>query len=537
MKFHGPTGVAVVYLSVFIDMFGGLMAVPVMPFIIKENLGCLGAKDTSDASARDLFPPPSPAACIPSAEEDGIETRDVGPEEDSCGDDAPRILAAASALYQFASIFSTPAMTKLSDKYGRRPFFMVGFLGSCLGFFVIGFSGSNTGLLAGRFIGGLFSASPPLAQAYISDAFPPDKSPLYRARLGSAALIFGPGFGGGLSQFGNAFPFYVASGLAMCGFLLGLFYLDEPPRSEKKTDDKGPADGGRATSELAQAKAPIIRWLFAAGFLVNFGFRVFMMMFGLWLFDKARAPDPTIGAAQLWRQFGWGAGEFGFITSVTGSIGIFANLALFAKLAQKYGKHQVAILGATMASAGWAICLLSRTSGPCDGRFTLDGGMVFIMGMSIGHAIGFTFYNTGYTTLLSLYADKNSQGAAIAGFMGPIVGAWLYTQWKWELLPIFPSCGELALPGAAVDEPAGAALAEPEEDEKTASQKGLAPLPLTASEREELETLRKRVQELERVLGGVADDLMLSPEQIQALDLSQCRHSRRVAQDPRLTLH
>ena len=54
------------------------------------------------------------------------------------------------------------------------------------------------------------------------------------------------------------------------------------------------------------------------------------------------------------------------------------------------------------------------------------------------------------------------------------------------------------LPGAAVDEPAGAALAEPEEDEKTASQKGLAPLPLTASEREELETLRKRVKELER---------------------------------------
>jgi len=48
---------------------------------------------------------------------------------------------------------------------------------------------------------------------------------------------------------------------------------------------------------------------------------------------------------------------------------------------------------------------------------------------------------------------------------------------------------------------------------------------------------RKRVKELERVLGGVADDLMLSPQQIQALDLSQCRHSRRVAQDPRLTLH
>ena len=125
-KFHAPTGISLVYLSVFIDMFGGLMAVPVMPFMVKQNLGC---------------DPTSNGVCSGASE----------------------VLAYASALYQFASVFATPLTARLSDKFGRRPFFILGFLGSAVGFLVIGVSGSNYGLLAGRFIGGLFSASAPLA--------------------------------------------------------------------------------------------------------------------------------------------------------------------------------------------------------------------------------------------------------------------------------------------------------------------------------------------------------------------------------------
>ena len=71
--------------------------------------------------------------------------------------------------------------------------------------------------MLGRAIGGVFSASPPLAQAYISDiAGPKSKtSAIYRSYLGSIfmfALIFAPGFGGGLAELGIWVPFAVSAG-------------------------------------------------------------------------------------------------------------------------------------------------------------------------------------------------------------------------------------------------------------------------------------------------------------------------------------
>ena len=111
-------------------------------------------------------------------------------------------LGYASAFYQFASVFATPLTGALSDKYGRKRFFCIGFFGSAVGFLTIAMSGSIYGIYAGRFIGGCFGAAMPLAQAFISDVAPGPQGGKYRAQLGSvfmAALIFAPGFGGGLA--------------------------------------------------------------------------------------------------------------------------------------------------------------------------------------------------------------------------------------------------------------------------------------------------------------------------------------------------
>ena len=78
-----------------------------------------------------------------------------------------------SAGYQFFSVPSLICTTRLADVYGRRPFFVVGFFGSCFGFLVIAFHQSFTPMLVavmlGRAVGGVFSSSPSLAHAYISD--------------------------------------------------------------------------------------------------------------------------------------------------------------------------------------------------------------------------------------------------------------------------------------------------------------------------------------------------------------------------------
>ena len=93
--------------------------------------------------------------------------------------------------------------------------------------------------------------------------------------------------------------------------------------------------------------------------------------------------------------------------------------------------HKVAILGTVLNVVGWLGVTATQKSGPCDGKFTLDGGLVVILALSFGHSVGFTFYNTAQAVMVSMYADKAEQGKwqgrstsiqAIAGFTGPLLG-------------------------------------------------------------------------------------------------------------------
>ena len=554
-----------------------LMAVPVIPYLIQENLGasrpplpsppsplcilplvaflltgCTGGGSSDSAL---MLPPPPPLDC--DAPEQLIADES---EADKC-EGASFYGALAAALYQFAMFFATPLTTQLSDKYGRRRFFIIGFMGSSIGFMIIAVAGSNIGLLVGRFIGGFFSASPPLAQAYISDSVPPERAPAYRARLMScfqAALVFGPGFGGGLAQFGNTVPFFASSGMAFMGFLLSLFFLDEPQKPPKREGKQSSVmEGtGMRKSAVYRSRLPLIYTIYCATFLVFFGFQMFIAMFGFWLFDK----------------LGWGPGEFGFVTTATGAlpagagtpvqiclsrsphdlgtVGIIANLGFFARIAKWLGgMHKVAILGTVLNVVGWLGVTATQKSGPCDGKFTLDGGLVVILALSFGHSVGFTFYNTAQAVMVSMYADKAEQGKwqgrstsiqAIAGFTGPLLGGWLYENWNWELLPLLTSgCNFLAmlficrvlvmhrrLPENTLPKPGAAAVSE-KEDVETAEDG-----PLTPTEREELEALREEVKELRSLMSGLEE--MLTEEQFSSLGASS---SLAQVVNPRLTMH
>ena len=145
------------------------------------------------------------------------------------------------------------------------------------------------------------------------------------------ALIFAPGFGGGLSEFGLAVPFFVSATLAFLGGLLAIYYLKESmkdprpmcgPREKAqalsvqsatpKESDDGPVklESGEAAVaakndeelKVERARARILHMLFACGALLNFGFRIFIMMGPLWVYKK----------------FGWEAAMYGFVTSGVG---------------------------------------------------------------------------------------------------------------------------------------------------------------------------------------------------------------------------
>jgi MFS family permease len=424
-----PPALYLVYLSVFIDAFGGLMAIPVLPQIVLK------------------------------ATEQG----------ENFGLDAGLGLGILSACYQFFSVPSLMITTSLADIHGRRPFFMVGFAGSAIGFLVMAFYSSvNPMLLSpiiGRSIGGIFSASPPLAHGYISDIVgtKSKESGVYRSYLGSIfmfALIFAPGFGGGLSELGLGIPFFVSTGLAVIGLLLSYVYLKESmvdPKpicdsicggvrksaSAPKETELAPSKGEKKekrTSEVAREEMHhmekhIIMILFVMGALLNFGFRIFIMMGALFVFKK----------------FGWGAAMFGFSASILGCFGIFLNVKMYPHALKKFGKHGCCVIGAFISAVGYIIIWAARKTeedeDPRSSGVVMKGAFVHMLGMFVMQ-FGNILTQSSLSSLVARYAAKNQQAGiqgkyramqAVTGFVAPLIGGIIFDSENWNMLPIISS--------------------------------------------------------------------------------------------------
>ena len=358
--------------------------------------------------------------------------------------------------------------TRLADIYGRRPFFILGFLGSAVGFLIMAFHNDITPMLIspiiGRSIGGIFSASPPLAHGYISDLVGPKsfESAVYRSYLGSIfmfALIFAPGFGGGLSQLGLSVPFFVSAGLATTGLFLSFFYLQESMLNPKpicaskneenatKADKKdaniemrGKDDEGNVRRESTIAREGklhalehfIIKILFIEGACLNGGFRIFIMMGPLWLNKK----------------FGWGAAMYGFATSMVGCVGIFINIKIYPKVLRAIGKHGCCVLGPLFAATGFLIVWSSRKTGEGEDPYATEtimkGPVIYMLGMCV-ISFGNALCQSSLSSLIARYADKGNQSGiqgkyramqAVTGFAAPLIGGALFdAEETWNHIP------------------------------------------------------------------------------------------------------
>jgi len=415
-----PPALYVVYLSVFIDAFGGLMAIPVLPQII-----------------------------LRAEEQGGV-----------FGLEAGLALGMLSACYQFFSVPSLILTTRAADIYGRRPFFLLGFAGSVVGFLVIAFHAQITPMIVapmvGRSLGGIFSASPPLAQGYISDIAGTRsmESSTYRAYLGSIfmfALVFAPGFGGGLSELGLAVPFFVSASLALVGLILAYFLLKESMIGAKPLCGKKPSGGYAAPApavEMAQKErrtdsvvnadkqmhaieSRILALFFVNGALLNFAFRLFIMMGPLWLNKK----------------FGWGAAMYGFATSMVGCFGILVNTKIYPKIVKRVGKHGCLCLGALISTGGFLVIWASqRTRSNDDPRASstiAKGPLVYMLGM-LTLALGNSMTQSSLSSLIARYAASGNQAGiqgkyralqAVTGFVAPLMGGYIFDSPAWEASP------------------------------------------------------------------------------------------------------
>jgi multidrug resistance protein len=143
------------------------------------------------------------------------------------------VVTLLGASYSAMQFLFAPFWGRLSDRVGRRPIVLSSVLLSGVGHAAFGLAPSLAFLFAARMLAGFGNANIGTAQAIISDVTTPETRAKGMGLIGAAfglGFIFGPAFGGWLSQYSPTAPSFAAAGLAAVNFLLALRFLPETRR-------------------------------------------------------------------------------------------------------------------------------------------------------------------------------------------------------------------------------------------------------------------------------------------------------------------
>lgn len=186
---------AFILVTLFIDILGIGIIVPILPVLIREFLG------GNNAQAAVYY----------------------------------GVIISTYATMQF---LCAPVLGALSDRYGRRPVILVSLFGLGTDYLIQGWAPSIGWLFLGRIIAGIMGASITTANAYIADVSTPQTRAQNFGFVGAAfglGFIFGPVLGGLLGAISLRLPFFVAAGLALVNWLYGFFVLPESLAPEHRS--------------------------------------------------------------------------------------------------------------------------------------------------------------------------------------------------------------------------------------------------------------------------------------------------------------
>lgn len=364
------------------------------------------------------------------------------------------IIASFSAM-QF--IFA-PIWGRLSDKHGRRPILLISTAGASLSYilFAIGSGFQNHAyalgaLLVSRAFAGACGGNITVAQAYIADITPPEHR---SKRMGLIGMAFGLGFicgpiisGIALKLGGSTAPGWAAAALCAANFVLAYSILAESLKPDSGHIPNRPR-WAQWTHTLGQPKIGLLIVIF---FLSTFAFSCFESTlpllvnddFHLGLEQSEAAPASTVISLFVF----------------CGIIGAFIQGGAIGKLVKMMGEPKLIAISLLLTGAAMVILPLIHGDGPLKWSAVVrlaDMQWVKMLLALALLAVGSALTRAPLFGLLSNLTPHNEQGAtigvaqsagALARICGPLFAASIYVY-----LPLLPYviCGGIAiLTGAA----------------------------------------------------------------------------------------
>ena len=302
-----------------------------------------------------------------------------------------------SATFAVANFLAMPILGGLSDAYGRRPVLLasIGMLGVDL--LIMGLAPTLGILFLGRFLGGMFSATYSVANAYIADVTEPEERGRAFGMMGAAfgiGFILGPVFGGFLGDIDTRLPFFVAAGFAAVNFAYGFFVLPE----SLKPEDRRPFSLARANPFGAFkhfVKLPKVAW-----FIVAIG-----------LFQIAHAVYPATWNFHGDIRYGWNASQIGWSLGAVGVGSAISQALLTGYLIKRLGPMRAAFFGLSMNVI--AMILFSLAGAPW---------MAYaVIAVSALGGVAMPAINTITSTLTPRNAQGELQGAQASVMAGTLI--------------------------------------------------------------------------------------------------------------------
>jgi DHA1 family tetracycline resistance protein-like MFS transporter len=269
---------ALVLMTVFIDIVGVGIIIPVLPYYIKS-----------------------------------FGTSDV-------------VVTLLVAVFALLSFVSAPMLGTLSDKIGRRPVLIGSIISTSIGWLIFAWAPSVIWLFIGRIIDGLAAGNITTAQSSMADISTDDKT--RASNMGLIGALFGIGFivgpviGGLLGSIGPTVPFWFVGILAGINAILAYFFLPETHHT-KNTD----------TKVSLNPMKPVID---------GFRNREMRALFGIWfLFGVGVAIQQGTFALYMANVFGYTESMIGVLFGIIGVLIVINQMALMKQVWLKYFKEKV----------------------------------------------------------------------------------------------------------------------------------------------------------------------------------------------------